>query len=77
MDMEAKYWVVESGRDCDGIHTSGQVYPFAKAKDAVAYCELSNSWSDGLAYNVIHTHKMLREYCNFYSLEAELYHYSK
>jgi hypothetical protein len=77
MEQEASFWVIESGRDCDGSYTRGRVWPFVNGKDAVAYCDSASDWSDGLQYYVIHTYKMLEQYCEEYMLDAEMYYYVK
>lgn len=61
--MEANYWVIGCGNDCDG-YNSGSVAPFEYEEDAYKYADLQNEWSDGISYYVITSLDTLRNYCD-------------
>ena len=73
----ATHWVIETGRDCDGSHTRGRVWPFANLELAEEYAQKCAEWSDGLGYSVINTRVILKEYCYDHQLFAEEYYYVK
>jgi len=73
----ATHWVIETGRDCDGSHTRGQVWPFVNLELAEEYAWECAEWSDGLGYSVINSRTILKEYCYDHQLFAEEYYYVK
>jgi hypothetical protein len=70
----AKYWVVETGCDCDGYYTRGRVWEFANLNAAEAYQENQCEWSDGMGYHIIETYALLEEYCDDHNLNAKDYY---
>lgn len=71
----AKYWVVESGADCDGFYTRGKVRAFADLDSAIAYEDAQHEWSDGMGYHIIEDYTILEEYCDDHNLIAKNYCY--
>ena len=71
----AKYWVVESGADCDGFYTRGKVRAFADLESAEDYQEKQIEWSDGMGYHIVEAYTILEEYCDGHNLSAENYCY--
>lgn len=63
--MEANYWVIATGSDCDG-YNNGHIAGFTFEKDAIQYADEQNEWSDGLRYHVTSSLDILRDYCNDY-----------
>ena len=70
----AKYWVVETGCDCDGFYTRGGVIAFADLESAIAHQEIRCEWSDGMGYHIIETYALLEEYCDDHNLNAKYYY---
>lgn len=71
----AKYWVVESGADCDGFYTRGVVKAFADFESAKAHQEIQCEWSDGMGYHIVEAYTILEEYCDDHNLSAKNYYY--
>jgi hypothetical protein len=63
--MEANYWVLGFGRDCDG-YNGGKIVPFADESEAQDYANMLNSGSDGIVYSVTYDLGVLIEYCDQY-----------
>lgn len=63
--MNANYWVIALGSDCDG-YNSGRVASFAFEQDANDYADGQNEWSDGIRYYVTNSLDTLRDYCDDY-----------
>lgn len=71
----AKYWVVESGCDCDGFYTRGRVSAHINRSDAEDYQEKQIEWSDGMGYHIIEDYSILKEYCADHNLNADNYYH--
>jgi len=71
----ATHWVIETGKDCDGSHTRGRVWPFLSLEAAEDFAQECAEWSDGLGYSVINIRTILKEYCYDHQLFAEDYYY--
>ena len=69
----ATHWVIETGRDCDGVHTRGRVWPFLGLDAAKEYAQKRAEWSDGLGYNITDKVVTLKEYCYDHQLYFEDY----
>lgn len=69
----AKYWVVESGCDCDGYYTRGRVRAFTDLGSAESYQEKQMEWSDGMGYYIIEEYSILKEYCDDHNLNVDNY----
>ena len=69
----AKYWVVESGCDCDGFYTRGRVRAFTDLNSAEDYQEKQMEWSDGMGYYIIEDYSILKEYCDDHNLNVDNY----
>lgn len=65
----ARYWVLQTGRDCDG-YNSGRITPFTTRENAQNYAHESNEWSDGMGYFVTDSWDIVKSYCEDYSLLA-------
>ena len=61
----AKYWVLTTGKDCDG-YNSGHVTAYKNYKEAYQNAEDSIKWSDGLNYHVTDKIEDLQRYCEDY-----------
>ena len=70
----ANFWVVETGYDCDGFYTRGEVRAFADIESAKAYQEIKCEWSDGMGYHIIEPYALLEEYCDDHNLNAKYYY---
>lgn len=52
MDIQDKYFVLETGTDCDGFGRDA-IYAYDTKEEAEKSAEESNYWSDGQRYHVI------------------------
>lgn len=71
----AKFWLIETGCDCDGSWTRGRVGAYANLSDAEKECESACEWSDGLGYQIIDDRALLGEYCDDHGIDANRYIY--
>lgn len=70
--INAAYWVLAFGRDCDGAD-SCMVTPFSNKTLAQAYADAQNKWSDGRIYGVFDSVDELRKYCDSYMTDWTKY----
>lgn len=70
--MEANFWVIAHGVDCDGCN-DGSIYPFNTKEEADDFSDESNEWSDGIQHSVIDSVDELMKYCSEYSKDFTNY----
>lgn len=67
----ARVWVLEYGRDCDGVSTRGQVMACGNLLDADVCHTNLDSWSDGNYYKVTEKWSEVVDYCNNYFMDYD------
>lgn len=65
---KANYWVLAEGLDCDG-YNSGRVRAFITEKEAQAYADNENDFSDGIIHVFTSDSWDVHEYCNQYGID--------
>ena len=73
--IPANFWVIETGCDCDGVHTRGLITAHATLSDAEESQEYLANWSDGNGYYIIDDRALLEEYCADHDLDVNRYYY--
>jgi hypothetical protein len=63
------YYVLPSGRDCDGGYSNGRPTAFSSLESASAFAESCAEGSDGIMYQVCENEAELRQHCEDYSLD--------
>lgn len=70
--MDANYWVLGIGSDCDG-YNRGHITAFSDRDEANNYADSQNEWSDGIRYIVTKSIDVLKEYCDDYMKDWKNY----
>lgn len=60
------WYVMEHGRDCDGVYTSGHAYAFTHLEDACNWYEMMCDGSDGMTYSITSKRNLVELYCAEY-----------
>lgn len=67
----ARAWVLEYGRDCDGVSTRGDVAACGNLLDAEICHTDRDKWSDGNYYKVTEKWSDVVDYCNNYFMDYD------
>lgn len=69
----ARVWVLEGGRDCDGVYTRGDVAACGNLLDAEICLNDRNESSDGNYYKITEKWSEVVDYCNDHFIDYDDY----
>lgn len=70
--MQANFWVLACGVDCDGCN-NGKIVPFASQSEADEWAKELNEGSDGIVYAVTSSMDDMMSYCMDYEKDFTNY----